>query len=174
MQKYNDKYSHTFGLKSKLMLSAAMFVSCMHPGSLLAQQAAEEASGDMDTVVVVGSQIKGASTTASLPVSVLGEAEIAAIGGASMDEIIRTLPGSGNMSFGASGQNSVSFGVNGARGDVASINLRNLGAGNTLVLLNGRRLVHHSGTQTNEQTVPEQTINVNQIPVMGISHSSRG
>ncbi len=157
-------------LKSKLLVSAAMLTFGFHASTLQAQQAETQADEDkIDTIVVVGSQIKGASVTAALPVSVLGEDEISSIGASSMDEIIRTLPGSGNMSFGASGQNSVSFGVNGARGDVASINLRNLGAGNTLVLLNGRRLVHHSGTQTNEQTVPEQTININQIPVMGVS-----
>lgn len=163
----DQKRISRISVKSKLMLSAAMFVSSMYPGSGLTQQVAQNA-GPQDTIVVVGSQIRGAQVEGTLPVSVLGEAEIAAVGAASMDDLIRTLPGSGNMSFGASGQNSVSFGVNGARGDVASINLRNLGAGNTLVLLNGRRLVHHSGTQTNEQTVPEQTINVNQIPVMGV------
>lgn len=171
MRYYNQYFIRNKKFRSKLLVSAAMFVSCMYPGSLLAQQATEEADSTQptDTIVVLGSQIKGASVTAALPVSVLGEQEISAIGAASMDEVMRTIPGAGNMSFGASGQNSVSFGVNGARGDVASINLRNLGAGNTLVLLNGRRLVHHSGTQTNEQTVPEQTVNVNQIPVMGLS-----
>lgn len=166
MERTSDK-SH---LKSKLLASAAMFVACMQPNSVLAQDAGQsEANDNTETIVVVGSQIKGASVTAALPVSVVGEEQISAVGAASMDELVRTLPGSGNMSFGGSGQNSVSFGINGARGDVASINLRNLGAGNTLVLLNGRRLVDHSGTQTNEQTVPEQTININQIPIMGIS-----
>lgn len=166
MKQELNKSMRETNIRTKLLVSAAMFVVCLHPGSLLAQVEEDES---IDTIIVVGSQIKGASVTASLPVSVLGEAEISAVGASSMDDLIRTLPGSGNMSFGASGQNSVSFGVNGARGDVASINLRNLGAGNTLVLLNGRRLVHHSGTQTNEQTVPEQTINVNQIPVVGVS-----
>lgn len=169
MQSNYQKYRQTSNLKEKLLISAAMFVSCMYPGSLLAQQVAEEEEAPVDTVIVVGSQIRGSSVTAALPVTSLGQAEISAVGAASMDDLIRTLPGSGNMSFGASGQNSVAFGVNGARGDVASINLRNLGAGNTLVLLNGRRLVHHAGTQTNEQTVPEQTININQIPIAGIN-----
>ena len=36
---------------------------------------------------------------------------------------------------------------NAARGDVNSVNLRSLGVGNTLVLLNGRRIVQHPTSQ---------------------------
>jgi outer membrane receptor protein involved in Fe transport len=57
--------------------------------------------------------------------------------------------------------------VNDARGDTASINLRALGTGNTLVLLNGRRMVNHPGTQS-ENLVPVVTVNTNSIPVMGV------
>src|SRR5262249_52170985 len=53
------------------------------------------------------------------------------------------------------------------RGDTASINLRALGTGNTLVLLNGRRMVNHPGTQT-ENLVPVVTVNTNSIPVSGV------
>ena len=170
MEKVHNKSMKSTNIKTKLLVSAAMFVACLHPGSLLAQDAQQDqgAQTEEDTIVVVGSQIKGASVTKSLPVSVLGTTEIDAIGAASLDEVFRTLPGMGAQTFGAAGPNSVGFGINGARGDVASVNLRTLGAGNTLVLLNGRRLVDHSGTQTNEQTVPEVTVNSNQIPVMGI------
>jgi outer membrane receptor for ferrienterochelin and colicin len=35
-----------------------------------------------------------------------------------------------------------------ARGDVGAYNLRNMGVGNTLTLLNGRRLVNNAGYQT--------------------------
>jgi iron complex outermembrane recepter protein len=122
----------------------------------------------IEEVVVVGSQIRGASTTASMPVSVVSQEEIVASGATSADELFRTLPGAGAMAFGGSNPHSVNFGINGARGDVASINLRSLGEGNTLVLLNGRRLVDHPGHQTNEQTVPAVTTNMNAIPVLGL------
>jgi len=154
-------------LKSRLLLSAAISAISLHQSGALAQTTAQDQE-NQETIVVIGSQIKGASVTASLPVSVVGDAEISAVGAQSMDDLLRTLPGAGDMSFGGSGFNSTSFGINGARGDVASVNLRSLGAGNTLVLLNGRRLVDHSGTQTNELTAPEQTSNVNAIPVMGV------
>jgi outer membrane receptor protein involved in Fe transport len=57
---------------------------------------------------------------------------------------------------------------NAARGDVNSINLRNLGVGNTLVLLNGRRLVAHPSSQAGEGNVPVLGYNSNSIPVAGV------
>lgn len=122
----------------------------------------------LEEVIVTGSQIRGASTTAALPVSVITQEDIQVTGAASSDELFRTLPGVGAVGFGGNNQRSVSFGINGARGDVASINLRSLGEGNTLVLMNGRRLVDHPGTQTNEQTAPAVTVNMNAIPILGL------
>lgn len=123
---------------------------------------------EVEEIVVVGSQIRGASTTEALPVSVVGQEEIAASGAISADELFRYIPGVGAVGFGGNNQRSTSFGINGARGDVASINLRSLGEGNTLVLMNGRRLVDHPSTQTNEQTAPAVAVNMNAIPVMGL------
>lgn len=122
----------------------------------------------LEEVVVTGSQIRGAQTTGALPVSVIGQEEIAAAGVASADELFRYVPGVGAVGFGGNNQRSTSFGINGARGDVASINLRSLGEGNTLVLMNGRRLVDHPSTQTDEQTAPSVAVNMNAIPIMGL------
>ncbi|MBT8444472.1 MAG: TonB-dependent receptor, partial [Gammaproteobacteria bacterium] len=61
--------------------------------------------------------------------------------------------------------------VNAARGDMGAFNLRNLGTGNTLVLLNGRRMVNAASYQTEEvggSFVPVNTVNSNTIPVFGI------
>ena len=129
----------------------------------------EENEDRADTIIVVGSQIKGASVTEALPVSVLGRAEIEATGATDGAEFFRTLPAAGAVSFGASNTRAITGGVNGSRGDVSSINLRSLGTGNTLVLLNGRRLVNHPGFQTDPPgLVPTVTVNMNTIPVMGI------
>lgn len=54
-----------------------------------------------------------------------------------------------------------------ARGDVAAISMRGLGSGNTLILLNGRRLASHPITQ-NENGVLATSVNVNQIPNRGV------
>ena len=64
-----------------------------------------------------------------------------------------------------------SGGVNASRGDVGAYNLRNMGVGNTLTLLNGRRLVNSPGYQTEligGDFVPTTSVNSNLIPVTGI------
>lgn len=54
-----------------------------------------------------------------------------------------------------------------ARGDNTAISLRGLGSGNTLLLLNGRRMVAHPIAPLDEQSVPTLTVNVNQLPMHG-------
>ena len=128
---------------------------------VLAQQSAET---EVEEIVVVGSQIKGAKATAALPVTVIDTAQIQAAAAGSGDELFRTIPQAGNVAFNSSFLPGSS---NSARGDVNSISLRNLGTGNTLVLLNGRRTVVHPTTQA-ESLVPVFTYNTNAIPVAGL------
>jgi outer membrane receptor protein involved in Fe transport len=64
-----------------------------------------------------------------------------------------------------------SGGVNSVRGDVGAFNLRNMGTGNTLALINGRRMVDSAGYQTEEvggAFVPVSSANTNAIPVYGV------
>lgn len=127
-------------------------------------RATEEEAQVVETLVVVGSQIEGARTTEALPVTVLGEKEIVATGAVSGDELFRAIPQAGDVQF----QEARTTGnLNDARGDVASLNLRSLGTGNTLALLNGRRVVLAPGSQT-ENLVPVQTVNTNSFPVAGV------
>lgn len=123
--------------------------------------AAPSAEGE---IVVVGTNIRGARVTDILPVTVLDTADIEATGANSGDELFRSIPQAGDVAFNESRD---AGGINDARGDAASINLRALGTGNTLVLLNGRRMVLHPGTQS-ENLVPVQSVNTNAIPVLGI------
>lgn len=116
-------------------------------------------------IVVVGSQIKGAQTTAALPVTVLGEEEIVATAAASGDELFRSIPQMGDVTFNSA---YIPNSSNSPRGDVGSVNLRNLGVGNTLVLLNGRRVVNHPASTAGENRVPVFTYNTNAIPVSGV------
>jgi iron complex outermembrane receptor protein len=118
----------------------------------------------LEEVLVTGSQIKGADMAGALPVSVLNEEDIALTGAATGDELLRSIPQMGAVGF----NEATTTGVNAARGDVSSINLRGLGTGNTLVLIDGRRMVLHPGTQT-ENRIPVVTSNANTIPVASIS-----
>ncbi|HEX8534066.1 MAG TPA: TonB-dependent receptor [Allosphingosinicella sp.] len=123
-------------------------------------QQGEDAAQEQE-IVVVGTQIKGAEPTGALPVTVVGEDRIAATGSVSGDDLFRSIPQAGDVQF----QEARTTGnLNDARGDNASINLRSLGTGNTLTLLNGRRMIPTPGTQT-ENFVPVQTVNTNAIPL---------
>lgn len=135
------------------------------PVAVTDTDALEDEQRNLDRVVVVGSQIVGAQTDGILPVTVLGSDQIDGVGSVDGDDLFRSIPQMGDVNFNTSGE--LTGGVNSARGDVASINLRAIGTGNTLVLLNGRRMVNHPGTQS-ENLVPVTTVNANAIPVMGV------
>jgi outer membrane receptor protein involved in Fe transport len=126
-----------------------------------ATPAAEE---ELAEVVIVGSQIRGTKITEVLPVTVVEKEDIIAAAAVSGDDLFRSIPQAGDVQF----QEARTTGnLNDARGDTSSINLRSLGTGNTLMLLNGRRVVPAPGTQT-ENFVPVQTANTNAFPVAGV------
>lgn len=116
-------------------------------------------------VVVVGTQIKGKDITTALPVSVVDRNQIDATGALSGDDLIRSIPQAGDVTFNEANNPQTS---NAARGDVNSINLRNLGVGNTLTLLNGRRMVNHPTSQAGDGNVPVLGYNSNALPVAGL------
>lgn len=127
--------------------------------------AADEQAGP--DITVVGSRIAGAKITDALPVVVVGEAQLDAVAAVSGDELLRSIPQIGDVSFNPGNNAQTS---NAARGDVGSVNLRSLGVGNTLVLLNGRRVVAHPTSQGLSDTgsVPVITYNSNAIPTTGL------
>ncbi len=149
-------------LRTRLMLSGSIMV--VLPSMALAQSSpppAEKDQAAVEEIVVVGSRIEGAKISGALPVSLLNEDRILATGSVSGDELFRSIPQAGDVQF----QEARTTGnLNDARGDNASINLRSVGTGNTLVLLNGRRMILTPGTQT-ENFVPVQTANTNSLPV---------
>ena len=127
------------------------------------------ADDEVEEVVVTGSQIKGAKITGALPVSVISNADIEAIGVDSGDDLLENIVEQGQNYFIEA--EDASGGVNASRGDMGAYNLRNLGVGNTLTLLNGRRLVSSPGYQTEligGDYVPTTSVNSNLIPVTGI------
>lgn len=119
---------------------------------------AQSTVGENTEIVVTGTQIQGAQINDVLPVTVVDETDIENSGASSGDEIFRSIPQAGTVAFNE--QNATT--QNNARGDVASINLRDLGTGNTLLLINGRRMNLHPGFQT-ELLVPVVTPDANEI-----------
>ena len=129
--------------------------------------AQESDAENIEEVVVVGSQIKGAKITGALPVSVISSEDIESLGVDSGDELLDNIAELGQNTF---NQNEFSGGYNASRGDIGAFNLRDIGTGNTLTLLNGRRIITSPGYQTEPilgGSMPVFTTNSNAIPVNG-------
>lgn len=154
-------------MKYILLATAASWVLAVPSFAQEAASADVAAGADeaAEVITVVGTRIEGSKTTNALPVSVLSSDEIAATATSSGDELFRSIPQMGDVSFNSSYLPNSS---NAARGDVGSVNLRNLGVGNTLVLLNGRRVVNHPTSRADDNLVPVLTYNTNALPVFGI------
>ncbi len=138
-------------------------------GVLLALPAWAAEDAIIEEVVVTGTHIKGAQISDALAVSVITAEDIEVLGIDSGDELMDLVPENGQNFF--SEAENISGGVNSARGDIGAFNLRSLGTGNTLVLLNGRRVVNSATFQTEEvggSFVPVNTANSNSIPVRGV------
>ncbi|GAA6186199.1 TonB-dependent receptor [Aliiglaciecola sp. NS0011-25] len=134
-----------------------------------AQQNDTENPSDYEKIQVVGSHIKGGQVAEALAISVLDADAIGSLGIDSIDDLLQVIPENGQNFFNEA--ENIGGGVNAARGDIGTYNLRNLGTGNTLVLLNGRRLVNSASYQTEEvggSFVPVNSVNVNTIPVIGL------
>ncbi|MEE4210989.1 MAG: TonB-dependent receptor [Parvularcula sp.] len=152
--------------KKDLLLTAAFCIAAL-PAAAWAQDdpdANGSTDSDEDVIIVTGTNIQGARINEALPVTIVGEDDIAAIGGVDGEDLLRALPSQGGIAFRQDNNTT----VNNARGDVASINLRSIGSSGTLVLLNGRRIVNHPSTQA-ELSTPVTTTNMNSLPVAGIS-----
>lgn len=164
----------TITQRSGLLAGTAALALLTSAAGAMAQTAPQPAptgqdqeSNSIDDIVVVGTQIRGAATTEALPVVVFGQDQIDAVGAVSGDDLMRSIPQMGDVLFDSANNPQTS---NSARGDVNSVNLRSLGVGNTLVLLNGRRMVQHPTSQgtSDTGTVPVLSYNSNAIPVAGL------
>ncbi|MCC7632799.1 TonB-dependent receptor [Stenotrophomonas rhizophila] len=94
---------------------------------------AQEQATNLDRITVTGSNIPRTNTETPSPVQVITRQEIDRTGKSTVAEYLQTLTADG------SGSIPKTFG-NGFAGGGAGISLRGLGAGSTLVLLNGRRM----------------------------------
>jgi outer membrane receptor protein involved in Fe transport len=150
------KYAHLSGLCTVLLLGSAAFAQTKAPAPGTA--AAGEEKIVLEAFTVTGSNIRRVDAETALPITVFEAADLDARGAATMIELFETL--------GAAEPSSITEINNGpqlARGDVASIDLRGIGSGSTLTLLNGRRMAPHPISMA-ENGVPSLAANINTIP----------
>jgi iron complex outermembrane receptor protein len=152
-------------LKTFMLASVALpFASQVHAQSVDRVDDNSDQEKQENVIIVTGTQIKGAQIDDVLPVTTLDQKDIETTGAVSGDELFRSIPQAGAVNF---QDNKTSGGINDARGDVASLNLRELGTGNTLLLINGRRMVLNPGFQT-ELLVPVVSPNTNTIAASSV------
>lgn len=110
----------------------------------------QEEDAGRDEIIVTGTNIRGIAPDSS-PTRVFDREDIQISGAATAQDFIQLLPqnfgGGSNADISSGLPNDVNSGFNsGARGSMgSSVNLRGLGSGSTLVLLNGHRLAPSSG-----------------------------
>lgn len=150
------------GSHTQLALYALLF-----SGALPAADAEGERNVQDDTleeVTVIGSQIAGGGAAAALPIVTVDKEELESTGATTGNELFRSLPQFGDVSYTDRGTTNAGRNSNSARGDLGSINLRNLGSRYTLLLINGRRTVQHPVSSGGDNT----TYNSNAIPAFGL------
>ena len=97
-----------------------------------------------DVIIVTGTNIRRATNQPS-PVTVFTREEIDAAGFTTTTELVRSLPQ--NLDTSENAANGIA-GVTDVLAGSSSANLRGLGTGSTLVLVNGRRVAPESGVET--------------------------
>ena len=116
-------------ISTVLASSTLLLVGALASSSAFAQEQAT----NLDRITVTGSNIPRTNTETPSPVQVVTRQEIDRTGKTTVAEYLQTLTADG------AGSIPKTFG-NGFAGGGAGISLRGLGAGSTLVLLNGRRM----------------------------------
>ncbi len=117
----------------------------------------------MEAFTVTGSNIRRIDEEKILPVTVLNLEDLDLRGVGTPAELFETMSIGGPITL----DEGNTLGAD-ARGDNATINLRGLGSGNTLVLLNGRRLPPHPISMS-EGGAPSLSTNVNQLPAAAMA-----
>lgn len=148
-----------------LLLAVSVAVSAADsPKPVNAAKAAEPSPIVLGQFSVTGSHLRKLDEEKTLPVTMVGTEFMEARNAATPVELLAALPQMLNVPL-----NETAAGGATARGDMAAVNLRGIGSGNTLVLLNGRRLAAYP-TFTSENSVPAASTNVNQLPSRGLDH----
>ncbi len=160
----------TGGVGRKVHWLATVGAAIAMEGAAIAQAQGDQARGNMVAaaarvaeieaapIIVTGTRIRRADAETTVPVTVIDEQAIDLRGGLLPADLLTSLPSVTNLP-----ENETRLGSSGARGDNANLNLRNLGAPATLILLNGRRLAINPFTAGLSQAV-----NINHLPTQGI------
>jgi iron complex outermembrane recepter protein len=121
---------------------------------------------DTQRIEITGSRIKRVASEGALPVQTIRAAEIERSGITNVEQLVSILSANGNgqdnlvSNQGGDFLNSLSSSGRAANNGASGVSLRGLGAQNTLVLLNGRRVSSHG--------LNGKSVDLNSIPLSAI------
>ena len=101
-------------------------------------RAAADGAQAIEEVVVTGSHLKREARDFASPLTILEKDRLDAVGATDIKEIVRSL----SFNAGSLGVSATNWAGDDSSTGNASVNLRNLGSGATLVLINGKRTVN--------------------------------
>ena len=127
-------------------------VAVLSLGLLPNNSFAQESDDDVEEVIVTGSKIKKSVFDSSKPLEIISDAAIERTGLNNIGDILQSI-----SSNDGNGIRPVTTATNGGDGS-NEISLRNLGAGRTLVLVDGRRWVTDLFGQVDMNTIPASII----------------
>ncbi|MGH8499276.1 MAG: TonB-dependent receptor plug domain-containing protein, partial [Methylococcales bacterium] len=133
----------------------------MLSGAIFAQDDAEESdaeTAELNLILVTGSRIKRTDIEGPAPIIVIDQEELAERGYTTVYEALADLTINNGFKF--EGPET----TNGFSPDVQTLNLRGFGVGETLTLINGRRLTNYPAAYQSNATV----FNYGSIPVAAI------
>jgi iron complex outermembrane receptor protein len=161
-------------LKSRALAGVAFAAFTMMSQAAHAQAAASLSGAPQDAqavdeggeITVTGSRIVRDGYDAPTPVSVISTQEIKAEAPANISDFVNTLPAVRGSTTSASSNGALSNGQAG----INTVNLRNLGANRTLVLIDGQRSVASAPTgQVDVNTIPQALIERVEVVTGGAS-----
>lgn len=154
----------TASLPSIMMASNAHAQAAPEPAPAMEEQASD--SDVAAQITVTGSRIVRDGYDAPTPVNVVTEAELKAEPQANIGDYVSTLPAVRGSQSSSTNSGSLSNGQAG----IATVNLRNLGANRTLILIDGQRSVASSTVGlVDVQTVPQGLIKGVEVVTGGAS-----
>jgi iron complex outermembrane receptor protein len=143
-------------LKSRYFHGASLATVAVVLGVPQLAAAQEQATAEVEEVVVTGSFIAGTPEDAALPVDVTTAQELQRQGSPTVVQLVKALP----AAAGSIGESNRFLGNNAG---TATVNLRGFGSARTLVLMNGRRMATSpAGVAT------AGAVDINAVPVAAV------
>lgn len=157
----NSRYSRslnrcrlTTAILSTFLISGAAFAQDGSTNAGSEEESKDKQSTSLDRIEVVGSRIKRAEVEGPAPVTVISRTEMEREGYQTVGDVLQTLTQGSTSSF------TGELAVTGFTPNAQVVNLRNLGPGYTLTLINGRRPAQYPQPYNRDNNV----VNVAAIP----------